>query len=118
MSKNYTLNFKRVLLSVFVFTLFVSCSASNHAGITYVKEPPENTSDEQTWFSYYQDQFDAFEGNVLSPPENYPKVARQAYQRASLEWEEKLSSASNKTMLAYIAAGILIPIAITLALTP
>jgi len=112
------LRLKKFILSFFLLLFFTSCSASNHAGVTYVDEPQLDVVDEQTWFTYYQDQFDAFEGSVLSPPENYPMVARQAYQRASVEWNDKVSSAKTNTMLIWIGTLILVPTTIMLIAMP
>lgn len=112
MSRNYLLKLAKISTTIFLVTLFMSCSAASHVGQTFVNEPSINESNEQTWFTYYQDQFDAFEGNVLSPQDNYPKVARQAYQRASLDWNNKVSSAKSSSQLLLIGGLILIPIII------
>ncbi len=84
------------LIPVLVATLLLSCSAAQHAGIVTVSEPPFSEDNESRWFSYYEDQFDAKEGNVEAPPAKYP-AARHAYIRAKEEWDAKVQKATTKT---------------------
>jgi hypothetical protein len=102
----------RFLVPVLVVSLLTSCAASDHAGKTYIQRPALTVTDENTWFSYWQDQFDAMEGRVIAPSLDYPKEAHSAYDRAAQEWGMKVSDASTKTTLAWIvgstAAGVLL----------
>ena len=86
-------------------SILISCSASQHAGVTTIKEPSLSENDQNIWFSYYQDQFDALEGNVMPPGEQYPKSAHQGYEQAKDEWNKKVSRAKGRTTLLYVCGG-------------
>ena len=83
--------------------MFMSCSASQHAGITYVNKPPMKEANEALWLSYWQDQFDAFKGNVVAPESSeYNQGSINSYQRAKMEWDEKVTiAATNSSILLY-----------------
>jgi hypothetical protein len=56
---------------------------------------------ETDWFTYYQDQFDGKEGNVVAPSSlQYPLSAVRAYQHAKVNWDEKKREAKNKSYTA------------------
>jgi len=81
----------------------MSCSASQHAGKTNVSRPSASETNEALWFTYWQDQFDAYEGNVVAPTTpQYPEVAIQAYQQAKAEWNHKADEAATKTKILLI----------------
>jgi hypothetical protein len=83
--------------------LLMSCAASQHAGVTYVNKPSMKETNEALWLSYWQDQFDAYNGNVVQPSTvEYNQSAINAYQRAKMEWDEKVFMAStNSSILLY-----------------
>lgn len=68
------------------------------------------------WFSYWEDQFDAYEGNVIAPGSEYPEVARQQYQRAKTDWDKKVEVANTKSQLAAYGVGFGISMLIILAI--
>jgi hypothetical protein len=86
--------------------LLMSCSASEHASVSYKHRPPLTETNETTWFSYWEDQLDANRGRVISPPMEYPPVAHSAYERAVQDWNMKANEAQTKTYIAWTAAGI------------
>jgi hypothetical protein len=74
--------------------------------MTYKKRPLMTEKNENVWFEYWEDQFDARGGRVIAPSMQYPQVAHNAYGRALQEWNMKASDASTKTVLT-IVGGIL-----------
>ncbi len=93
--------------------LLISCSASQHAGITYQTKPPMEETNEAIWLSYWQDQFDAFKGNVVMPSAGeYNQSAVNAYQRSKMEWDEKVEMA--KTNSSLILWGSIIGVSVLL----
>jgi len=86
--------------------LLMSCSASEHAGVSYKRRPALTESNETVWFEYWQDQLDANRGKVIAPPMEYPAVAKSAYQRAVQDWNMKADEAETKTYIAYIAGSV------------
>jgi len=105
------IHINRILVPVLIASLLSACSASEHAGKTTIQQPVMAETNENTWFSYWEDQFDALEGRVIAPSLDYPKEAKSAYARAQQEWSMKESDASSKTTLVWIvgcsAAGVL-----------
>jgi hypothetical protein len=96
--------FKTFTYFLYVATAFmmISCAASQHAGITYIHKPSVTETNESVWLTYWQDQFDAYSGNVIVPDNNYPEAAKQAYQQAKLDWDKKADAANtNKFLLIY-----------------
>lgn len=80
-------------------------STSQHAGIVTVPRPATTEQDANTWFMYYRDQFDAFEGAVLPPSAESPDVEKQAYQRAAGDYRARASR--NAFLNPLIGGGIL-----------
>ena len=87
--------------------LFESCSASYHLGKTFLQKPDANSTDQQKWFAYYQDQFDAYGGQAVppqgailesegyTPPAGtYNQDAIDGYQQAQMDWSVKVKKAS------------------------
>ena len=101
-----TLKITRVIVALLVVSMFISCTASQHAGVTTIIEPPLSENNQSAWFLYYQDQFDAFKGNVMSPSNQYPEPAHQGYEQAKDEWNKKVSQAKGKTTLLFICGGV------------
>jgi len=93
-------------MTVLAAFLLVSCTASRHAGVASIQRPALTETDENTWFTYWQDQLDAFEGRVLAPPLEYPAVAKSAYQRAVQEWNMKVADAQTNTILVWTAGSL------------
>lgn len=108
----------RIVAPILIISLLLmSCSASEHAGVSYKKRPALTETDEQVWLEYWQDQFDARRGKVITPPMEYPAVAHNAYQRAAQDWNLKEQEARTQTYIAWIAgsAGVLIILYIIIA---
>lgn len=97
---------KYVVLPIIVGLILQGCSASVHPGVTTVKKPAMNEQNEEVWFEYWQDQFDAKSGRVIAPPANHPEVSKSAYSRAKQEWTMLELEAKNKTTVAW-SLGIL-----------
>jgi hypothetical protein len=104
----------RVLAPVLIASLLVSCTASQLAGVANIQRPPLTETNENTWFAYWEDQLDAFEGRVLAPALEYPPVAKSAYARAVQDWNMKAADAKTKTVLVWTAAGIAVPVILLL----
>jgi hypothetical protein len=100
------LNLTRFFIPVIITSLLVSCSASQHAGVTTITEPSPLEDNVVIWFQYYQDQFDANEGNVVPPTTQYPQSALRGYQQARMDWDGKIRDAKSETALLYIGAGV------------
>ena len=96
----------RLLIPVLIASLLVSCSASQHARVTTINEPPLAEDNETSWSLYYQYQFDANEGKVMPPSVQYPLSAVRAYQREKVNWDNKVQEAKQKNLIAYIGAGM------------
>jgi hypothetical protein len=86
--------------------LLMSCSASQHAGVSYKRRPALTETNETVWFEYWQDQFDANRGKVIAPPMDYPPVAKSAYDRAAQDWNLKAKEAENQTTIAWVAGSV------------
>jgi hypothetical protein len=100
---------------LFITTLFfVGCSVSTHPGVTTIAKPSQNENTEAVWLNYYQDQFDAYKGAVIAPTSEYPDAAKQAFQRAASEYQNKVVTAANKTQLSWLGGSILVAIIIVL----
>ncbi len=89
----------RFLVTVLILSLLMSCSASQHAGVTTIKQPLITENDESEWFSYYEDQFDAYKGKVSPPEDQHPQAAHKAYQLAKDDWDSKAGDARLTTIL-------------------
>ena len=74
--------------------------------MTSVDLPLASEENESAWFLYYQDQFDAHMGSVASPSDQYPQVASRAYERAKVDWNQKVLSAKRRTDIGYVALGV------------
>lgn len=100
----------RVLAIMYLIALLFlgSCSASKHVGVTLVKEPSLREVSEEKWLIYWQDQFDANSGKVNPPSDEFPDVARRAYQKAKIEWDIRVTEARMNTWLVAgcVAAGL------------
>lgn len=92
-------------IAVVCCLLFSSCAqsfygapkpVSVHPGVTVVAKPPLAEKDEKKWFTYYQDQFDAYEGMVAMPSDEYPEIAKTAYYKAKKEREAKMNQSLNE----------------------
>ena len=71
--------------------------------------PDKTSHDEPAWFNYYQDQLDAYKGAaVYAPDDSYSKEAKEGFQRAMLDWENKKDKAPTKSDIdgAGIGCGI------------
>lgn len=88
---------KKILIPILICSVLISCSASRHAGITHVKQPLLSEEDENKWFAYYQDRFDANKGEVVLPTAQYPKSAHEGYKRAEEDWNRKVQKANTAT---------------------
>ena len=89
-----------------VSILIMSCSASEHAGVSYKRRPTLTEANETVWFEYWQDQLDANRGKVIAPPLEYPAVAKSAYERAVQDWNMKVNEAQTQTNIAWVVAGL------------
>ncbi len=99
--------FARIIVPILTASiLLASCSASEHAGISYKKRPAVTETNEEIWFEYWQDRLDALGGRVLAPSMKFPQVAHSAYERALQERKMKEADASSKTTIAIIG-GVL-----------
>ncbi|MFA6542058.1 MAG: hypothetical protein WCT99_10695 [Bacteroidota bacterium] len=58
-----------------------------------------NQNNKRIWYEYWQDQFDAKEGEVVAPGREYPEVAQHTYDLALRDREKKERSASLNTIL-------------------
>ncbi|MFN0158918.1 MAG: hypothetical protein ACKVRP_12710 [Bacteroidota bacterium] len=110
MKLDESLKATRFLIPVLIVSLLMSCSASQHAGVTTIKQPPITENNESAWLSYYQDQFDAYKGKVSPPEDQYPKAAHKAYQLAQEDWDSKFGDARLKTILVTgaVVVGLLV----------
>ncbi|MBM3713098.1 MAG: hypothetical protein FJW56_06645 [Actinobacteria bacterium] len=111
---------KSIISSFLIFSfLLMSCSASKHVGITYITKPPKEETNEAIWLIYWQDQFDAFKGNVVAPDSReYNPNAVNAFQRAKMEWDDKVITASfNNSLILWgsIIGGSILFTVITLS---
>jgi hypothetical protein len=79
----------RFLVPVLILSLLMSCTASQHAGVTTIGQPPITENNESAWFSYYRDQFDAYEGNVSPVDTQYPRAAHRAHQLAKKDRDSR-----------------------------
>ena len=96
--------------------LVTGCAASQHAGTTYVPKPAKTETNEGIWLSYWQDQFDAYSGNVIVPDASYPEAAKQAFQRAKLEWDRKVETAATNTSILLYGGGTVASLLLILAI--
>lgn len=96
--------YTRFLIPVLITSLLISCSASQHAGESTIKEPAQTENDENVWFLYYQDQFDTNEGNVDVPSEQYPQCAIDAYRLAKENWQLKVQQANVATITTVVVS--------------
>lgn len=54
---------------------------------------PEHKLNEEVWRIYYEDQFDAFEGNVAMPTNEFPESAKLGYYNAKKHWDKLVRNA-------------------------
>jgi hypothetical protein len=106
MALSSILKLTRFIVPLIITSLLVSCATSQHAGVTTISEPTFETDNESTGFLYYQDQFDAKEGNVVLPPDQYPQASIRPYQRARVDWDQKKQQAKVKTIAAYTGISV------------
>ena len=85
--------------------------------MTTVKEPQLSENNQSTWFLYYQDQFDAFKGNVTPPSYQYPEPAHLGYEQAKDQWNKKVNQAKGKTTLLYICGTVGVGVGVLLVLS-
>ena len=116
MKRSLFVKIVRFVSQVLIALTLLSCAASQHAGVANIQRPPLTENNENAWFTYWQDQLDAFEGRVLAPPLEYPAVAKSAYERAVQEWNMKVADAHTKTTLTWSAGGILLSVLLLLAI--
>lgn len=50
-------------------------------------------TNEEVWRVYYEDQFDAFEGNVAMPTNEFPQSAKLGYYNAKKHWDKLVRNA-------------------------
>ena len=100
--------FTATVSAIIVSLLMISCAASKHPGITHVEKPLMEETNEGIWYNYWQDQFDAFNGNVISPSSTeYQQGAVHGYQRAKMEWDGKVAQAGlNTSIILYGGLGV------------
>lgn len=96
------------LVFILLSSFLVSCTASQHAGILKVTRPALTETDEAIWYAYYEDQFDGYDGKVVSPGAEYPEAARRGYERAMHDWDGKNANALVNTFLISIPIGVAI----------
>ena len=100
------LKFANFLIPVLIASILISCSASRHAGVNTILEPPLAENDQSVWFAYYEDQFDALKGNVIVPTSQYPECAHRGYEQAKNEWNERVKYARGGTTLLYMGSVV------------
>lgn len=96
----------RFIAPILIASILASCSASQHAGVANKQRPLLTETNEQVWFEYWADQFDANRGKVIAPPLEYPLVAKSAYGRAAQDWQMKVNEAATQTYIAWVS-GVL-----------
>lgn len=107
------ISLKKSLVLLLICSLLISCSASRHAGISYIRQPLLSEQDENKWFIFYQDRFDAEKGDVLPPTERYPKSAYDGYNRAKDDWDIKVQKANTASVIfVTVAATFLVIVAV------
>lgn len=111
---------KLVWALLFLFGVFFmwGCAASMHAGMTTVPKPSMTETNAAVWLNYWQDQFDGYQGNVVSPQsEKYPQAAVDAYQRAKMEWNRKVETAATNSQILIYGGSIVATLIIVLVAT-
>lgn len=99
----------KAVASILICSIFVSCSASTHPGVFTVEEPTTSEQDVHKWFLFYQDQFDARNGEVARPSVGYPLQAIEGYDKAEKDWKEKVYKNSQYDIVgAVIVVGFVI----------
>ena len=107
-------NLPRIIVPLLVSAMLISCSASQHAGKLHKKRPPMNETNENVWYEYWQDQFDARKGKVIPPSSKFPEVARNAFILAHEDRKEKEQTASLNTI--FTVMGSILAVAILISL--
>lgn len=110
------ISLRKYLVLFLICSLLISCSASRHAGISYVRQPLLSEQDENKWFIFYQDRFDAEKGDVLPPTERYTKSAYDGYNRAKDDWDVKVQKANTSTTVFITVAATFIVIVAALGI--
>lgn len=104
MKKSYIQFTAIILIAVYILP---ACSAATHAGLTYLQKPDKNEKNTQIWYNYWEDQLDAFEGNVVIPQHGeFSQIAIEAFQKAKMEWDDKVKTAGFNTGLLTWGCGI------------
>jgi hypothetical protein len=113
MSPSRVFRFAGSIIPFLIISLLLSCagSASLHPGMNFVERPRITETDEQIWFLYYQDIFDANEGKVASPSDKWSIAAHRGYERAKKEWAIK-SESKKVNMIPYIVLGMVVIVTI------
>ena len=97
-------------LYVFYFAAFImllaSCSPSTHLGKTTYDKPSMSETDVSKWYSYYDDQLDAYRANVVPPLNGYPDAAQEGYKKARLHWEDKQKNARTNSYVLGLGLSI------------
>jgi hypothetical protein len=84
-----------------------------------VNVPLISETDENIWYLYYQDIFDAYQGRVAPPLEKYPTASYRAFNRAKEEWDKKVEAKkASGTPLVILAIGLAIIIIAAALLVP
>lgn len=86
-------------------------SISQHPGVAVVPKPSIQEKDDLVWADYYKDQYDAYEGHVMPPSDQYPESAKRGFYMAKKDWETKYAKAvqdqQNQRILALVGLGVL-----------
>ncbi len=100
MSQNLNIMKKSIIYALLTSILCTGCltsqkpvQVSKHAGVTHVPKPSMKETNEEVWRVYYEDQFDAFEGNVAMPTSEFPESAKLGYYNAKKHWDKLVRNA-------------------------
>ncbi len=110
------------LLGIVVcFTSCMTTKLSTHPGVFTVPRPAMDEHHEEVWRVYYDDQFDALEGNVAMPGHEFPEAAKLGYYNAKKYWDKKVRDARDAHEMnkgvAYVGIGI-VALLLLFAVTP
>lgn len=91
---------KSIIYALFFAVICTGClttpkpvHVSKHSGVTNVPKPSMKETNEEAWRVYYEDQFDAFEGNVAMPTNEFPESAKIGYYNAKKNWDKLVRNA-------------------------
>lgn len=101
----------KVVSSILICSLLISCNASTHLGVFTIAEPAKSEQDVNQWYLFYQDQFDAKNGDVSKPSNDYPLQATEGYDKAAKDWHEKV-----KKSLSYDIIGVAVIVGVVIYL--